>query len=685
MDGTTNESNYEYSCSFGNRKGVWYSLIGTGHIITVTTCFQETNFESVVEVRTVCSRTSSCVSNDATGVEISPCPFTNGNYFTFESTLDQEYKIMVFGSGYYTTGDFRIAAMEYTPPDNDLCTNSISLDVNGPMVHGSTVNSTKDASCRSGSPNERGVWYSLQGNGNVMAVSTCHEETNFNSEVRVMQTCGGSCYSDSYPSVELEPCHNMNGSRKVFDSKPDVEYKILVSAASGYVVGDFAITATDYQAPRNDLCINALPLPLNDPSLLVGSTINATRDDSCGGGYNNNRGVWYTLEGTGRTINIHTCFAETDYDSGLFVREGCEGNCVPNDVYGSACSSGTDATNYKGRNFTFDSEPGKAYYVLVGSDAYSEEIGTFRLSAMDYVAPPNDFCANAIPLEVNGPTLAGTTINATKDHRCGATKEKQERGVWYSFVGNGRIMTVTTCHDATDFYSELYVSGGCQQGCYADQSAKSGYCQNTDDDSTDEFYTKGRNFTFDSEDGKEYRVLVSGDSLSTTGHFAIDLVDYIAPPNDACQAALPLIVNGPVVVGSTVNATRDSRCGTHDMGDTRGVWYTFTGTGKPTTVSTCHSVTNFASRIRVSEVCGGGCLTNDERGIRLLSCDNRDSDRVTFDAMAGKEYYVLVHGSGRGDWGTFGISVVDYNQCSSSRSLQECYPPICPCQENDRC
>ena len=95
------------------------------------------------------------------------------------------------------------------------------------------------------------------------------------------------------------------------------------------------------------------------------------------------------------------------------------------------------------------------------------------------------------------------------------TKEKHKRGIWYSFVGNGRIMTVTTCHDATDFYSELYVSGGCQQGCYPDQLAKSSYCQNTDDDSTDEFYTKGRNFMFGSVDGKEYHVLISGDTLST--------------------------------------------------------------------------------------------------------------------------------------------------------------------------
>ena len=71
----------------------------------------------------------------------------------------------------------------------------------------------------------------------------------------------------------------------------------------------------------------------------------------------------------------------------------------------------------------------------MGSDAYSEEVGTFRLSAVDYVAPPNDYCANAIPLEVNGPTLVGTTINSTKDHQCGDQRKAQ---TWYMVQFRGQ-------------------------------------------------------------------------------------------------------------------------------------------------------------------------------------------------------------------------------------------------------
>jgi hypothetical protein len=64
------------------------------------------------------------------------------------------------------------------PPPNDLCTNAISLPVNGEEeLVGSTVNCGSGG--RPGLANlSPGVWYTATGTGGIMRVSTCSESTN---------------------------------------------------------------------------------------------------------------------------------------------------------------------------------------------------------------------------------------------------------------------------------------------------------------------------------------------------------------------------------------------------------------------------------------------------------------------------------------------------------------------------
>ncbi|MDH3403280.1 MAG: hypothetical protein OES32_12355 [Acidobacteriota bacterium] len=61
-------------------------------------------------------------------------------------------------------------------------------------------------------------------------------------------------------------------------------------------------------------------------------------------------------------------------------------------------------------------------------------------------APPNDLCVNAIPIAVPSLT-AGTTIGAGDDAPgfCGTTANSPS--VWYTVVGTGNTITVTTCED----------------------------------------------------------------------------------------------------------------------------------------------------------------------------------------------------------------------------------------------
>ncbi len=75
-------------------------------------------------------------------------------------------------------------------------------------------------------------------------------------------------------------------------------------------------------------------------------------------------------------------------------------------------------------------------------------------------APLNDFCADAFPIAC-GSSTAGTTVNATIDvgtPTCGSATVTSP-GVWYKFIGNGGITTLSLCGGAT-FDTKLGVYGG---------------------------------------------------------------------------------------------------------------------------------------------------------------------------------------------------------------------------------
>lgn len=82
-------------------------------------------------------------------------------------------------------------------------------------------------------------------------------------------------------------------------------------------------------------------------------------------------------------------------------------------------------------------------------------------------------------------------------------------GVFYSFEGNGNIMTATTCGDYTQFPSAVYVSTGCDESCVANEDP--GFATECD------AYTNGATLTFDSVPGQTYYAQIAGRSLADEG------------------------------------------------------------------------------------------------------------------------------------------------------------------------
>ena len=112
-------------------------------------------------------------------------------------------------------------------------------------------------------------------------------------------------------------------------------------------------------------------------------------------------------------------------------------------------------------------------------------IGGTGSSTTPFIIPPtNDFCANARPITC-GQTLTGTTIGATDagDPTISCDGETVDAGgVFYSIIGTGANITLSTCGTVTNFDSKLFVySGTCGIGnytCVAGNDDAGGSCGN---------------------------------------------------------------------------------------------------------------------------------------------------------------------------------------------------------------
>ncbi|MHC5114908.1 MAG: nidogen-like domain-containing protein [Planctomycetota bacterium] len=166
--------------------------------------------------------------------------------------------------------------------------------------------------------------------------------------------------------------------------------------------------------------------------------------------------------------------------------------------------------------------------------------------------PPgqNDECEGALPIGALPTTVSGTTVGQGNDDVpfCG-TSNGAGGGVWYTLVGTGNTITLSTCENSC-------------VGCSADFDTKIRvYCQGCDvlncvagnDDEP------GCNFrstvTFCSQAGVEYLVLMHGFG-SAEGNFTMSAVDDGA----ACSPDVECISAGACCVASTCVLVSEAEC-----------------------------------------------------------------------------------------------------------------------------
>ena len=297
----------------------------------------------------------------------------------------------------------------------------------------------------------------------------------------------------------------------------------------------FSFSLAFSQAPANDLCSNAISLPLG--TVLQGTTVGATLDNAtfCQA-QNTGPGVWYVVQGTGAPITISTCdYVNFDTKIGIY-----SGSCAS--LYCVAGNDDSPSCAFFASEVTFASQQGENYYVLV--HGFGPTSGAFNVKATSSQAvAANSSCANATPItcgSVTSGTTAGGSI-ASVPTCDGVTVTSQ--GVWYSFVATGGPMVIETCSPNTTFDTRLSVyDGSC--GALVCRGANDDFCG-----------LQSKVELSSTVQGVTMYVLVHGFGTDI-GDFDLTLSCPVPPPNDQPCNATPLVM-GPNPFNNT-NAMVDS-------------------------------------------------------------------------------------------------------------------------------
>lgn len=479
IEGSTLEAFQDLNpeAAYVNAPGVWYQYTGTGTGVIASTCNQA-DYDTQIVVLTAedCFDELKLVNGNDDSED---CP-NHTSKVGFYGELGVNYYIYVNGFD-GATGNFTLSLECLPPPENDLCENAIQI-YSGDFIFGdNTFASSVGApliDCEIIDIHDNtlgnGIWYFFEGTGDMIQLSTCNY-TNFDTKIDVFT---GNCNNLSCLAGNDEGgC--FNASKVNFFSEIGMVYYIYVSGyVPGLAFGEFELTVEKGTPPENDLCQNAIPINLGD--IIDGDTSLASSigaplldcdsdfpfDDTLG------NGIWYTIDGTGETISLSTC-NNADFDTKIDVFTGnCDDLvCLVGNDEGEGCFNTSE--------LTFESEIGTTYYIYVSG--YTNATGIFTLTAEAVVLPANDLCNNAIMLNC-GETVFGDTKYATATgaplYDCDPASypfpvpfpflDEMGRGIWYSIIGTGQDVLLSTCNSA-DFDTKIDVfKGNCfALECYA--------------------------------------------------------------------------------------------------------------------------------------------------------------------------------------------------------------------------
>lgn len=312
------------------------------------------------------------------------------------------------------------------PPSAFSCSNAVHITC-GESVSGDTqqaIDLDQASPCGTGVDFGAGFWHWTVGTGDIMTVSTNNPGTNFDTEIQVWT---GSC-----DNLTCLGGTDDNGgglaSTLWFHSSPDSIYYIYVdghaSNAGVYQLSLDCVAANDVQADAIEIDCDMMSID--------GITTNATsidEPDDCGT-LVTAPGVWYKLQGNGKTTTLDLC--QSQYDSKISVYEdtGSSLNCLVGADDNLACNGPYPIVE-------FLAELGKNYMIYV--HGYQSETGTFSLNiACTCPTLTNDYRSSPIAVDIADSTCSFFTVPmdcaSVSGINAACDQDTNNLDLWYTFV-----------------------------------------------------------------------------------------------------------------------------------------------------------------------------------------------------------------------------------------------------------
>jgi hypothetical protein len=394
------------------------------------------------------------------------------------------------------------------PPVNDLCANATTITC-GETLTGTNITANDEGNstdiCDGGwaYPENNTVWYTFEGTGDEITLSTCG--TNWNADIWVYSgACGDSLECVAFATGNYYLGEYQCGPNNFVDAYVSLQSEVGVTYTVAIAAG------TTWQPPVGAFYLTMECIPCSAPYEL--DVVTVSNEAALINWQSFNEGATYTYEygvapltpGTGTSgtgtvgtdgppVTISGLLANTDYS--FYVYE--------------TCAVGETDTLFV--DFTTN----------------------------EFAPPANDLCDNATVLACGDTDTSSiqyaTTFGNPMGGQCGVEWQLMDiNTIWYQFEGTGQEMNVSTCGSNTNnggsFYAELFVfSGSCDAlECEAVSSYQSDPdCPGAPFGST--------NVSFYGEVGTTYYV-----GLSATGTFytnnsetiiTLDCIDCSTPTN----------------------------------------------------------------------------------------------------------------------------------------------------------
>lgn len=341
----------------------------------------------------------------------------------------------------------------------DICEKAKNVTLDGMCVEGTNINALfEGAAPECVEQSAHGIWYSFVAptSGEV----TIRAKTDFNDVITVFSgSCGNlqqiNCTNyDEFGFVgEILP---------VMDLTPNQTYFVRVSGAVnlfGKTEGTVCLSITDgitiKVPPVNDLCVDAIELNLN-----ADCTMGTNKDATFFGpepslNLKSKASIWYKFDAPSDGEVIIE--SNADFADVLTVFSGTCGNMteISSSDYGHSM-------HVKGLT------PNETYYIQ-SAGFFSTVEGTvcIQLSSAE-AAPENDFCSDALDLQLGESCTVGNNTYATFNGPRPSCDVDPTSSIWFRFTApsSGRVLVNT----GADFVSVLSVfSGVCgnleERGC----------------------------------------------------------------------------------------------------------------------------------------------------------------------------------------------------------------------------